>query len=160
MNSLQSSYQAVISHIAADIQALRQNGQIADTKPLKTLQKNLEWLTHRMSTLNDRRDITISGFGKRLEAYLYMCENFWKERHGRTYETRMDDLLETKKRVAKIHSLTGFDACYALLLALKPMRSVLPLVQYDEHAPALAALEAIKEDCYQQLGTYINQSNQ
>ena len=155
MNTLQTSYSAVINHIAANIQALQESGKTADTKHLKTLQKNLEWLTRRMSTLNDRRNLVISGYGKRLEAYLYMCENFWKERHGRTYETRMDDLLEVKKRVAKIHALTGFDTCYALLLTLKPLRNILPPRQYSEHKPALSALESIKSDCQEQLATYI-----
>ena len=69
----------------------------------------------------------------------------------------MDELLEVKRQVTKIYSLSGWDACFALMLALKPMRSVLPLRQYKEHhAPALAALEAIKGDCYAQLRTYIN----
>jgi hypothetical protein len=67
----------------------------------------------------------------------------------------MDELFEVRKRVIRIYSLTGFDACYALLLAIKPMRSVLPLKQYNEYVPALSALEKIKQECYEQLGTYI-----
>ena len=98
---------------------------------------------------------TLQSSNRALESYLSLCEKFWKERHERTYEKKMDALLETKKRVAKIHSLTGFDACYALLLTLKHLRHILPLPQYDEHAPALSALEAIKEDCQEQLCTYI-----
>jgi len=149
MNALQTSYQAVIDHINADMQ---KNRQPTD----KLLRKCHDWLVSRRDTLNERRDRDISGFKSRLEAYLLLCEKFWKERHGRTYEKKMDELFEVKRRVVKIYSLSGFDACYALLLALKPLRSVLPLAQYEEHAPAFAALEAIKEDCYQQLGTYIN----
>ena len=149
MNALQTSYQAVIDHINADMQ---KNRQPTD----KLLRKCHDWLVSRRDTLNERRDRDISGFKSRLEAYLLLCEKFWKERHGRTYEKKMDELFEVKRRVVKIYSLSGFDACYALLLALKQLRSVLPLAQYEEHAPAFAALEAIKEDCYQQLGTYIN----
>ena len=67
----------------------------------------------------------------------------------------MDELLEVKRQVTKIYALSGWDACFALMLAIKPMRSVLPLRQYDEHAPALEALEAIKRDCYEQLATYL-----
>ena len=100
-----------------------------------------------MNTLKERNN--------RLYAYLHLCEHFWKFRHERTYEEKMKQLDEARRRVINIHYLTGFDACYALLLALKHLRAILPLPQYDEHAPAFAALEAIKEDCYQQLGTYI-----
>jgi hypothetical protein len=155
MNTLQTSYQAVIEHIAADIENLRPNGHAADTENLNALQTNREWLMCRMNRLNERREQIINGFGKRLEAYLFLCENFWKERHGRTYENRMDDLLAVKKEVAGIHSLTGFDACYALLLMLKRLRSILPPRQYDEHAPALTALESIKSECQRQMATYI-----
>jgi hypothetical protein len=149
MNTLQTHYQAVIDHIAADIQ---KNRQQTETELLQTY---YDWLVCRKDTLNERRDRDISGFKNRLDAYLCQCEKFWKVRHERTYEKKLDELFEVKKRVIKIYSLSGFDACYALMLALKPMRSVLPLPQYDEHAPALAALEAIKDNCYRQLVTYL-----
>jgi hypothetical protein len=100
-------------------------------------------------------DPFIPKFRSRLEAYLLQCDAFWKKRHERTYEKRMDKLLEVKKRLSEIYSLSGFDACYALMLALKHLRAILPLPQYDEYKPLLAALEAIKEDCYAQMGTYI-----
>ena len=145
MNTLQESYQTVAEHIAADID-----------KTDKMPQKCYDWLVCRCDTLNENRDHDISRFKSRMEAYLSQCEKFWKERQGRTYEKKINELLEIRKRVAKIYSLTGFDACYALQLALKPLRTVLPLPQYSEYAPALAALEAIKSDCHQQLVTYIN----
>jgi hypothetical protein len=151
MNTLQSSYRAVIEHITADIETLKQNGQATDA----ALQKHCDLLLRRMNALNDRRDLAISGFRKQLETYLFLCENFWKEQHGKIYETRMDELLIIKKQVVKIHSLTGFDACYALLLAIKPLRTILPPRQFVEHAAALAALEKIKADCQKQLATYI-----
>jgi hypothetical protein len=143
MNTLQAHYQAVIDDVAANMQ-----------KDVE-LQQYHDWLVCRKDTLNERRDRAISGFKNSLEAYLRLCERFWKERHERTYEKKMDELFEVKKRVIRIYSLSGFDACYALMLAIKPMRSVLPLTHYDEHLPALAALEAIKDECYRQLGTYI-----
>ena len=115
-----------------------------------------DWLVSRSNALETRRSRVISGFHKQLEGYLSLCEKFWKERHGRTYENKLDELFEVKKRVSKIYRLRGFDACYALMLAIKPMREILPLKQYDEYAPALAALEAIKSACYEQLATYIN----
>ena len=71
----------------------------------------------------------------------------------------MDELLEVKKQVTKIYSLTDYDACYALMLAIKPMRGILPLQQYDEYAPALATLETIKSECYEQLRTYYSNLN-
>ena len=149
MNTLHANYQAVINHVAADIQKSEQPTE------KQILQKNLNWLVCRRDALEERRTCIITGFNKKLEDYLKQCENFWKERHGRTYETKMDELLEVKKRVSKIYSLTGYDACNALMLALKPMRGVLPLRHYSEHAPALAALEKIKKECYEQLGTYL-----
>ena len=150
MNALHVNYQAVINHIAADIQ---RSEQTTDTAALRELH---HLLICRSDALEERRTRAISGFHLLLEGYLHQCETFWKKRHGRTYEKKMDDLLEVKKRVVKIYSLSGWDACYALLLAIKPMRSVLPLRQYSEHAPALAALEAIKSECYEQLSTYIS----
>jgi len=155
MNTLQINYQAVIEHVTADMEALQKSGQPADKANLKLLQKNCDWLACRRDALEQRRTRVISGFYAQLEGYLRQCENFWKEKHGRTYEVKMDELLEVKKQVTKIYSLTGYDACYALMLAIKPMRSVLPLRQYDEYAPALDALEAIKKACYEQMGTYI-----
>jgi hypothetical protein len=155
MNALKSNYQAVIEHIAADIKTLQQSGDTADAVSLKMLQKRHEWLVYRMRALDKCRDRAILGFRTGLEAYFSVCEKFWKEQHGRTYEKRMEQLFEVKKRLAEIYSLTGFDACYALLLTLKHLRAILPLPQYSEHAPALEALEAIKEDCQTQLGTYI-----
>jgi hypothetical protein len=95
------------------------------------------------------------GFQKPLDDYLRQCERFWKDRHERTYEKKMAQLHEAKQRVIKIYALTGFDACYSLLLALKHLRGILPLSHYPEHAPALEALEAIKAECYEELGTYI-----
>ena len=151
MNTLQLSYQEVIDHIAADIESLQESGQATDT----VLQKCHDLLVYRKDTLNERRNRDISGFKNRLDACLSLCEQFWKERHGRTYEKKMDELFEVRKRVIRIYSLTGFDACYALLLAIKPMRGILPLKQYDEYAPALSALEKIKQECQEQLGTYI-----
>jgi hypothetical protein len=41
------------------------------------------------------------------------------------------------------------------MLTLKHLRTILPSTKYPEHAPALKALEAIKEDCYLQISTYI-----
>jgi hypothetical protein len=155
MNTLQSNYQAVIDHIAADMEALRQNRQTTDTETLQLLQKQHEWLACRRDNLNDRRDQIIAELKTRTDAFLSLCDKFWKERHERTYEKKMLQLFETKQRVAKIYSLTGWDACYELMLALKHLRSILPLKQYPEHAPALEMLEAIKADCYQQLGTYL-----
>ena len=159
MNSLRISYQAVIEHVAGDIGG---NGDFCDGRDGRDSRDGRDrlvvlhdWLVCRRDALEERRACAISGFNRKLEAYLNQCEKFWKERHGRTYETKMDELLEVKKRVVKIYSLTGYDACNALMLALKPMRSILPLRQYDEHAPALAALEAIKKECYEQLGTYL-----
>ena len=149
MNTLQFYYQAVIDHVAADI---IKNGQTADSELLK---KQHDWLICRRDALEERRSSAISGFHNNLEAYLCLCENFWKIRHCRAYEAKLDELFEVKKRVSKIYSLSGFDACYALMLAIKPMRNILPLRQYDEYAPALAALETIKKECYEQLGTYI-----
>ena len=155
MSTLQSSYQAVIEHIAADIETLQNSGEPADAANLKLLRERRDWLIYRRDALEERRSRVISGFALQLDGYLHQCENFWKEKHGRTYEAKMDELLEVKRRVVKIYSLSGFDACYALMLAIKPMRSILPLRQYEEYAPALAALEAIKKACYEQLGTYI-----
>ena len=158
MNTLHANYQAVINHIAADIQirGSRGNGECRDCKDsLEMLINQHDWLVCRMDALEERRTRAISGFHHQLEAYLHQCERFWKERHGRTYETKMDELLIVKKRVTKIYSLSGWDACYALLLAIKPLRGILPLRQYGEYAPALAALEAIKRACDEQLGTYI-----
>ena len=155
MNNLQINYQAVIDHVAADIEALQKRKQPNDTANLKRLQKRLEWLLCRRDALEERRTRVISGFHRQLEAYMCQCEIFWKNKHGRTYEAKMDELLEVERQVTKIYALSGWDACFALMLALKPMRSVLPLSQYREHAPALAALEAIEEDCYAQLRTYL-----
>ena len=149
MNTLREHYQVIIEQVAADIRK-RDGG---DNKEM--LQKLHDFLVCRRDALEERRERAISGFHRQLEAYLHLCERFWKERHGRTYEKKMDELLEVKKRVVKIYSLTGYDACNALMLALKPMRGVLPLRQYGEHAPALAALEKIKKECYEQLGTYL-----
>ena len=156
MSTLQSSYRAVINHIAADIETLRKGGQTADMVSLNLLQKRKEWLIYRSDSLNTDRDRIIAGFQKRLDDYLRHCERFWQSGHSRTYEKRLRHLHETKQRVLKIYAHTGFDACYALLLTLKHLRAILPLPQYSEHAPALAALEAIKADCYEQLGTYIS----
>ena len=149
MNTLQENYQTVIDHITADIQ---KTGKATERK---TLQKNLDWLVSRRDALEERRSLAITGFNRKLEAYLTQCEDFWKVRHERTYEKKMDELFEVKNRVIKIYSLTGYDACNALMLAIKPMRSILPLRKYDEYAPALAALEHIKSECYAQLGTYL-----
>ena len=90
-----------------------------------------------------------------LDDYIRQCERFWKGTHERTYEKKLAQLHEAKQRVIKVYALSGFDACYALTLALKHLRAILPLRQYPEHAPALEALEAIKADCYEQLGTYL-----
>jgi hypothetical protein len=90
-----------------------------------------------------------------LNEYLLQCEVFWKGKHERTYEKKLAQLNEAKRRVTKIYALKGWDACHALLLTLKPLRAILPLPQYPEHVPALAALEAIKTDCQEELGTYI-----
>jgi hypothetical protein len=155
MSNLHSSYRAVIDHITADIETQRQGGQKVDEEPHILLQERYDWLVNRLERLNDQRDQIIFGFTKRLDDYLRQCENFWQSGHTRTYEKRMQQLQETKQRVAKIYSLTGWDACIALTLALKHLRGILPLTQYPEHAPALAALEAIKTDCYEQLGTYL-----
>jgi hypothetical protein len=155
MNTLQSSYQAVIEHIAAEMETLKQNGQIGDTVSLKLLQKRCEWLACRKNRFIENRVRVISGFKVRLDAYLYQCESFWQNQHERTYEKKLKQLHEAKRRVVAIYSLTEWDACYALMLTLKHLRAILPLPQYPEYAPALAALEAIKEDCYQQLATYI-----
>jgi len=149
MNSLHANYQAVINHVADDIQKSEQPSERV------MLQERHDWLVCRRDALEDCRERAISGFNKKLEAYLHQCETFWKERHERTYEAKMDELLEVKKRVSKIYALTGYDACNALMLAIKPMRSILPLRKYDEYAPALAALEHIKSECYEQLGTYL-----
>ena len=155
MNTLQDHYQAVIDHITADIETLQKRGESGETADLRRLQKRLCWLVCRRDELSERRARIISGFHKQLGAYMQQCETFWKDKHGRTYEAKMDELLEVKRQVTKIYALSGWDACYALMLAIKPMRGVLPLRQYDEHTPALEALEAIKEDCYAQLRTYI-----
>jgi hypothetical protein len=155
MNTIQTNYQAVIDHVAADIETLQQSGNPNDAAALKLLRKRHRWLVCRKDKLNERRDHAISRFRPDLESYLYLCESFWKNRHGRTYEKKMDDLLEVKRRVVKIYPLSGFDACYALLLTLKPLRDILPLPQYDEYTPALSALEQIKSDCIAQLRTYI-----
>ena len=155
MNTLQTHYQAVIEHVAADADKLKNSGQPADVANLKRLQKRLEWLACRRDTLEERRDRVISGFHRQLEAYMSQCETFWKEKHGRTYEAKMDELLEVKRQVTKIYALSGWDACFALMLAIKPLRNVLPFRQYKEHAPALATLETIKKDCYEQLATYL-----
>jgi hypothetical protein len=151
METLQSSYRAVIGHVAADIETLHQSGLPGDTAALKLLRKRHQWLVCRKDRLNERRDIAISGFRFSLDDYLYQCESFWKDWHGRTYESKMDELLEVKRRVVKIYSLSGFDACYALLLALKPMRGILPLPQYDEYTSALSDFVQIKSDCIAQL---------
>ena len=156
MNTLQTHYQAVIEHVAADVEKLKNSELPADVANLKRLQKRLEWLLCRRDTLEERRTRVISGFHRQLEAYMSQCETFWKEKHGRIYEAKMDELLEVKRQVTQIYALSGWDACYALMLAIKPMRNILPPRQYKEHAPALAALEAIKEDCYAQLRTYLN----
>jgi len=155
MNTLKEHYQAVIEHIAADIETLRKSGEIADAVSLNLLQKRHEWLVLRRDRLKEQRKQVISGFQKQLDGYLHQCEGFWKGKHERTYEKKLAQLNEAKKRVANVYSLTGWDACYALTLTLKHLRAILPLQQYAEHKPALAALEAIKEDCYQQLGTYL-----
>jgi len=90
-----------------------------------------------------------------LDDYIRQCERFWKGTHERTYEKKLAQLHEAKQRVIHIYALSGFDACYALTLALKHLRAILPLSKYPEHAPALEALEAIKADCYEELGTYL-----
>ena len=155
MNTLKVSYQEVIDHIAADIKKLQQGGQIADTASSALLWERHEWLVCRKDRLNEQREQVISRFKNSLDGYLHQCEHFWKSKHERTYEKKLAQLNEAKQRVVRIYALTGFDACYALLLALKHLRAILPLRQYPEHAPALAALEAIKEDCYQQFRTYL-----
>ena len=94
-----------------------------------------------------------------LEAYLSLCERFWKEQHERTYEKKLNELFEVKRRATRIYSLSGFDAYYTLLLSLKQMRSILPLKQYNEYVPALSALEKIKQECQEQLCAYINNNN-
>ena len=94
----------------------------------------------------------------RLNDYLRQCEAFWKEKHERTYEKKLAQLNEAKKRVANVYALTGYDACYALMLALRHLRAVLPLPKYPEHATALEALEAIKTECYEELGTHFKGS--
>jgi hypothetical protein len=108
-----------------------------------------------MDGLDEQRDQIISGFKNRLDAYLCQCEHFWKLKHNKKKKQRMLQLQDTRQRVAKIYSLTGWDACFALTLALKYLRGILPLPHYAEHAPALKALETIKADCYKQLGTYL-----
>ena len=153
MNRLQANYQAVIEHIAADIRKRENNDGEDTTEMLNFLH---DWLVCRRGALEERRSRAILGFHKKMEAYLSMCENFWKNRHGRTYEAKLDELFEVKKRVSKIYRLSGFDACCAIMLAVKPMREILPLKQYDEYAPALATLENIKDECYEQLGTCIS----
>ena len=155
MNTLKDSYMTVIEHIAADMVTLKHDGQIADATPLNVLQQRNDWLISRMIGLDGQRRKIISEMNSRLNAYLYQCERFWKCRHERTYEKKLKQLDEAKRRIINIHYLTGFDACYALLLALKHLRAILPLPGYDEHAPVLAALEGIKEDCQKQLATYI-----
>ena len=154
MSTLQSNYRAVIEHIAADIETLRKGGLIADTSTPALLGERHEWLILRRERLYAQRNQIILGFRKRLDDYLSNCERFWQSRHDRTYEKKLCLLHETKQRVVKIYALSGFDACHALLLTLKHLREILPLPQYDEHAPALEALEAIKRDCYEQLATY------
>jgi len=114
MNALKISYQEVIDHIAADIETLKQSGQIADTASSALLRERREWLICRRDRLNEQRKQVISGFNERLEAYMFLCERFWKGKHERTYEKRLAQLHEAKQRVVKIHSLTGFDACHAL----------------------------------------------
>jgi hypothetical protein len=156
MNTIQKAYQTVIDHIAADIETLKQDGHIADTLSLYKLEKRREWLISRKDRLNGQRKKAISEFNNRLDAYLRQCEKFWKAQHERAYEKKLKQLDETKKRVIAIYSLSGFDACYALLLALKHLRAILPLAQYADYKPLLAALEGIKEDCQKQLSTYIN----
>jgi len=156
MSTLKSSYRAVIDHIAADIETLRQGGMIADTASPVLLRERHEWLVCQKERLNTERDRIIAGFQKRLDDYLRQCEGFWQSGHSRTYEKKLRQLHETKQRVIKIYALTGWDACFALLLTLKHLRSILPLPKYPEHKSALAALEAIKADCQIQLGTYIS----
>ena len=156
MNTLQDNYQAVIDHVSADIETLQKSGHEGDTANAKRLQRGFDWLVCRRDALEERRARAILGFHRQLETYMQLCETFWKERHERTYEAKMEELLKVRKQVTKIYSLSGWDACYALMLALKPMRTVLPLHQYSEHAPALEALETLKRECYEQLGTYIN----
>ena len=92
-----------------------------------------------------------------LEAYLSLCERFWKEQHERTYEKKLNELFEVKRRATRIYSLSGFDAYYTLFITLKPLRNILPLPRYGEHAAALSALEKIKQECQKQLCEYIKQ---
>jgi len=155
MNTLKDSYMTVIEHVAADLATLKHGGQIADTISLTVLQQRNDWLISRMIGLDGQRRKVISEMNNRLEAYLCQCERFWKCRHERAYEKKLKQLDEAQRRVINISTLTGFDACYALLLALKHLRAILPLPGYEEHKPALAALEGIKKDCQEQLATYI-----
>jgi hypothetical protein len=152
MNTLQSSYQAVIEHIAAEMESMKKSGQTAD---IQLFQERCAWLSNRQDRLNDRRNEMITAFNSRLDKYLRRCETFWQNQHERAYEKKLKQLHEAKRRAVAIYSLTGWDACFALMLALKHLRAILPLTKYPEYAPALKALEAIKEDCYQQLSTYI-----
>jgi hypothetical protein len=99
------------------------------------------------------------GCQKRLDDYLRQCERFWKDRHERTYEKKLSQIDEAKQRVIKIYALAGFDACYALLLALKHLRAILPLAHYPEYAQAIKEFEAIKEDCQERLGAFIGKES-
>ena len=155
MNTLKKSYQEVLDHLAADIETLQQGGQISDMATLSQFQERHDWLVSRKNRLNEQRKQIISGLKNRLDAYLCQCEGFWKSNQTRTYEKKMYQLHDTRLRVIRIYSLTGWSACYALMLTLKHLRSILPLPQYAEYAPALAALESIKNDCYEQVASYL-----
>ena len=90
---------------------------------------------------------------ERLTRYIGLCDAFWKECHSRTYEQKMDDLFEAKRLVVGMYALSESDLYYALFLALKRLRKILPLEQYPEYREALALYEDIRADCLEYMKT-------
>ena len=88
-----------------------------------------------------------------LNRYIGFCDAFWKECHSRTYEQKMDDLFEAKRLVVGMYALSESDLYYALFLALKHLRKILPLEQYPEYEEAETLFEQIKVDCLEYMKT-------
>ena len=88
-----------------------------------------------------------------LNRYIGLCDAFWKKRHNRTYEQKMDDLLEAKRLVVRMYALSGCDLYYALFSSLKRLREILPLEQYPEYNEAATLYEKIRTECMEHLKT-------
>ena len=155
IHTLHTCYQDVIYHIAVELRSRQHAGRAEDAIAVNLLRKRHAWLTERMNTLAECRQRTIRLLHRQLDAYIEMCEDFWKEVHPKTYEEKMDILLEAKKKAALLYSLSGFDAYYMLFTSLKLFRSLLPGEGQIQRDRAVDALQAIKENCTLHLRSYL-----